>query len=141
LHAQNGPTGPFILERRFYSHNLQSVFSSKRTPCKGAFSLIIKIQSGLLLFEHILAHTAQGTNPVFRYIFEGCPRSDPTIGVPYLRIIDITASGAYIFIHLHHLPAYILLIIILPILTGMITVNLHRAKPPFFLNLPRSENP
>jgi hypothetical protein len=46
-----------------------------------------------------LGGAADGTYPVVRQFFEGCPRSTAGLGVSQCRIIDITADGAFVFCH------------------------------------------
>jgi hypothetical protein len=57
--------------------------------------------SGGNLLEKLFSDSALRADPVFRQVFEGCPRRDPVFRVADGRIIDIAASRAFPFFHLN----------------------------------------
>ena len=50
-------------------------------------------------FEHVLADSADGADPVIGNILKGCAGSDAAVGITNLRIIHISAGITYILIH------------------------------------------
>lgn len=54
-------------------------------------------------FKYFFAQTTDRADPVFREIFERCPRSDTVIRIACFRIIDVTAGFTFIRLHLFFL--------------------------------------
>jgi len=54
----------------------------------------------LFLLEITLFRTANGAHPILGQILEFRPGSDPVVGVAFYRVINVTADGTYVPVHL-----------------------------------------
>jgi len=51
------------------------------------------------LDEHVLADTANGAGPIIGDVFECCAGGDTAIRVADCRVVNVTASFAFVFCH------------------------------------------
>lgn len=76
-----------------------------------AYKEIVRMQTNalhsfadkLLLFEHVLAHAAYRAFESFRQVFKWNAGLQAIVGIAYRGIVDISANGADINIHVHYL--------------------------------------